>query len=92
MQIVDKNNGSPLFEPWLPTYPQCQTKEIIEEYTKAKDYIFQNGVPAEKYEEFLKWKEKAASEGVPEDMLTYEEYDAACFRRENLIDLRYIPW
>ena len=62
MQLVDKNNGKPLFEPWLPTYPQ--TKEMIEEYDKAKDYIFRNGIPQKKYDEFLEWKEKATSEGI----------------------------
>ena len=74
MQLVDKNNGKPLFEPWLPTYPQ-------------------NGVPQEKYDEFLEWKEKAASEGVPECMLTYGEYEATCARKEiPVIDFRYMPW
>ncbi len=91
MQIVDKNNGKPLFEPWLPTYPQ--TKEMIEGYYKAKDYIFRNGIPQKKYDEFLEWKEKAASKGVPEYMLTYDEYDAACARKEiPVIDFRYISW
>lgn len=93
MQIIDKNNGKPLFEPWLPTYPACQTKEIIEEYNKAKDYIFRNGVPQKKYDEFLEWKEKASSKGVPDYMLTYDEYEAACAREEiPVIDFRYIPW
>lgn len=92
MQLVDKNNGNPLFEPWLPPHPECQTKEILEKYDEAKEYIFRNGVPLKKYEEFLKWKEKAASKGVPENMLTYEEYDATCFYNENPIDFRYIPW
>lgn len=91
MQLVDKNNGKPLFEPWLPTYPR--TKEETEEYDKAKDYIFQNGVPQKKYDEFLEWKEKAISEGIPECMLTYDEYEAACARKEiPVIDFRYMPW
>ena len=72
MRIVDKNNGNLLFEPWLPT--NHQTKELIEGYNKAKDYIFQNGVPEEKYDEFLKWKEEASSKGVPDYMLTYDEF------------------
>lgn len=82
MQIIDKNNGKPLFEPWLPTYPACQTKELIEEYCKAKDYFFQNGIPQKKYDEFLEWKKEAASKGVPDYMLTYDEYEAACAREE----------
>lgn len=91
MQLVDKNNGKPLFEPWLPTYPR--TKEEIEEYDKAKDYIFRNGVPQKNYDEFLEWKEKAISEGIPECMLTYDEYEAACARKEiPVIDFRYMPW
>ena len=91
MRIVDKNNGNLLFEPWLPT--NHQTKELIEGYNKAKDYIFQNGVPEEKYDEFLKWKEEASSKGVPDYMLTYDEYDAACVREEYpMVDFRYITW
>lgn len=93
MRIVDKNNGNLLFDPWLPAHPACQTKELIEEYDKAKDYIFQNGVPQEKYDEFLRWKEKAASNGIPKHMLTYDEYEATCAREEiPVIDFRYMPW
>jgi hypothetical protein len=93
MQIVDKNNGNILFNPWLPAHPECQTKELIEDYDKARDYIFQNGVSQEKYDEFLKWKKEASSKGVPEYMLTYDEYDAACVREEYpIVDFRYMPW
>lgn len=93
MRIVDKNNGNLLFEPWLPTYPGCQTKEMTEGYFKAKDYIFRNGVPEKKYDEFLEWKEEASSKGVPDYMLTYDEYDAACARKSiPVIDFRYISW
>lgn len=91
MIIVDKNNGNILFDPWLPA--QCQTKELLEDYDKAKDYIFRNGVPQKKYDEFLEWKEKAVSKGIPEYMLTYDEYEATCAREEiPVIDFRYMPW
>jgi len=91
MQIVDKNNGNILFGPWL--LANFQTKELIEDYDKARDYILKNGVSQEKYDEFLKWKENATSKGVPEYMLTYDEYEATCIREEYpMVDFRYMPW
>ena len=91
--VIDKNNGNILYAPILPNPIYAHKRDQIK-YLKALDYILENGVAEEEYNEFEAWKKQLSTinGNTEKSWEDWENYKRRKYGKISNIDMNIWDW